>query len=136
MHRLFLGLGSNTGNREALLRKAIARIAQRIGNVARTSSFIETAPWGFNSENPFINAACLVETELTPLECLEETQKIERELGRTEKTQNGIYHDRPIDIDLLRYDNLSINTERLTLPHPLIHERDFVKIPLAEIEKP
>lgn len=134
MHNLYLGLGSNVGNRKELLSEALNRIEQRIGKVTRLSSFIETEPWGFQSKNRFINAACLVETILTPLECLEETQQIERELGRTHKTINGEYHDRCIDIDLLKYDNLQMRTDRLTLPHPLIQERDFVRIPLSEIE--
>lgn len=135
MHKLFLGLGSNCGNREALLHEALLQIEERIGKVTKVSSFIETQPWGFKSENMFINAACLVETDLSPMECLIETQKIEKELGRTQKSQNGIYHDRTIDIDLLKFDNVQMNTERLVLPHPHINERDFVKIPLSEIEE-
>ena len=134
MHKLYLGLGSNLGNRKEILLEVLARIEERIGKVTRLSSFIETEPWGFRSEHRFINAACLVGTHLSPLQCLEETQQIERELGRTHKTQNGEYHDRPIDIDLLKYDNIQMQTDRLVLPHPLINERDFVRIPLAEIE--
>ena len=116
-----------------MLRRAIALIGERVGKVQRVSSFIETEPWGFQSEHPFLNAACLVLTTLSPLECLDATQQIERELGRRTKSSGGIYHDRPIDIDLLMYDDIQLSTPRLTLPHPHMHERDFVMIPLREI---
>ena len=116
-----------------MLHRAIALIDERIGTVQRVSSFIETEPWGFQSEHPFLNAACMVLTTLSPEQCLTETQKIERELGRTTKSENGIYHDRPIDIDLLLYGDLQLSTPQLTLPHPRMYERDFVMIPLKEI---
>jgi len=130
---LFLSLGSNLGDRADMLHRAIALIGERVGGVQRVSSFIETEPWGFQSEHPFLNAACMVLTTLSPIECLDATQQIERELGRTEKSKDGIYHDRPIDIDLLMYDDVKLSTPRLTLPHPLMQERDFVMIPLREI---
>jgi len=130
---LYLSLGSNLGDREQMLHRAIELIGERIGTVQRVSSFIETEPWGFQSEHPFLNAACMVLTTLSPEQCLKETQKIERELGRTKKSKNGIYHDRPIDIDLLLYDDLKLSTPKLTLPHPHMYERDFVMIPLREI---
>ena len=130
---LYLSLGSNLGDREETLHRAIALINERIGTVQRVSSFIETEPWGFHSEHPFLNAACMVLTELSPEECLAKTQQIERELGRTTKSEGGIYHDRPIDIDLLLYDDLRLSTPTLTLPHPHMYERDFVMIPLREI---
>lgn len=133
MHKLYISLGSNLGNKEEKLRRAIELINERIGSVLRTSSFIETEPWGFQSENTFLNAACLVETELAPMQCLRETQKIERLLGRTQKSTDGKYHDRPIDLDLLLYDDLQVNEEDLILPHPHMQERDFVMIPLREI---
>ena len=135
MHKLYISLGSNLGNKEEKLRRAIELINERIGSVLRTSSFIETEPWGFQSENTFLNAVCLVETSLTPMQCLKETQKIERLLGRTRKSKDGIYHDRPIDLDLLLYDDLEMNTPELTLPHPHMQERDFVMIPLKEIRE-
>ena len=133
MHKLYISLGSNLGNKEEKLRRAIELINERIGSVLRTSRFIETEPWGFQSENTFLNAACLVETQLTPKQCLRETQKIERLLGRTQKSKDGVYHDRPIDLDLLLYDDLEINKGDLILPHPHMQERDFVMIPLREI---
>lgn len=128
-----MSLGSNLGDREDMLRRAIALIEERIGAVQRVSSFIETEPWGFESEHPFLNAAVMVLTTLSPIECLDATQQIERELGRKKKSKNGIYHDRPIDIDLLLYGDLKLSTPRLTIPHPHMYERDFVMIPLREI---
>ena len=135
-YELYLSLGSNLGDRADMLRRAIALIDERIGTVQRVSSFIETEPWGFQSKHPFLNAACMVLTALSPQECLERTQQIERELGRKRKSRNGIYHDRPIDIDLLMYDDVKLSTPTLTLPHPRMQERDFVMIPLREIMRP
>lgn len=131
-HQLYLSLGSNLGNKKKNLEDALSLISDLVGHVCRVSSFIETEPWGFDSKNTFLNAACLVETALTPEQCLNITQEIERKLGRTAKSGDG-YEDRPIDIDLLSYDNLNINTPELTLPHPRMHEREFVMIPLQEI---
>lgn len=138
-HKLYLSLGSNLGDREANIRQALALIDERVGSVYRVSSYIETAPVGFQSPNKFINIVCLVHTMMSPTACLRETQKIEQELGRTQKSINSdgslTYKDRPIDIDLLTYDQLVLNTPELTLPHPRMHERDFVLIPLREIQE-
>lgn len=133
MHDLYLSLGSNLGQRDALLRQAICLLEERVGMVERQSDFIQTEPWGFTSSNLFLNACVLVRTEHSPMECLRLTQQIEREMGRTVKSKGGRYHDRPIDIDLLMYDDLHIQTAELTLPHPHMHERDFVMIPLRQI---
>ena len=121
-HQLYLSLGSNLGDRKKNLEDALSLIGDLVGHVCRVSSFIETEPWGFDSKNTFLNAACLVETALTPEQCLNITQEIERKLGRKAKSVDS-YEDRPIDIDLLSYDNLNINTPELTLPHPRI-DRD------------
>lgn len=141
MHTLYISLGSNLGNRREMIDRALTLIDERVGSVYLVSSYIETEPWGFESPHPFINAAARIHTMLSPRRCLEETQQIERELGRTQKSLDGHYHDRPIDIDLLIYDDLHIDeeytiqghTHRLTLPHPHMHERDFVMIPLREV---
>ena len=133
MHNLYVSLGSNLGDREQMIRRALALLDERVGVVDAVSTFIETMPWGFQSQHPFLNAAALVHTMLSPRRCLLETQQIERDLGRTQKSTNGQYHDRPIDIDLLLYDNLHVDEKDLTLPHPHMHERDFVMIPLREI---
>ncbi|MBQ8989281.1 MAG: 2-amino-4-hydroxy-6-hydroxymethyldihydropteridine diphosphokinase [Prevotella sp.] len=132
-HQVFLGLGSNLGDREDTIRRAIALIAERVGQVTRQSSLIETAPWGFESENPFLNAVIRCETDLTPRQLLRVTQRIERRLGRTKKSDDG-YADRPIDIDILLYDDLTVSEPDLQIPHPLMHERDFVMKPLTEIQ--
>ncbi|MDR1809408.1 MAG: 2-amino-4-hydroxy-6-hydroxymethyldihydropteridine diphosphokinase [Prevotella sp.] len=133
LHNVFLGLGSNLGDREKNLRDAVEKITEKIGDVVSLSSFYETKPVGFTSENLFLNAACHVKTSLQPLEVLEITQQIEKELGRTSKSVNKRYADRTIDIDLLLFDLLILKTQKLTLPHPTLHERDFVLLPLAEI---
>lgn len=133
MAKVYLGLGTNLGDKETNLRLAIRKIEERIGKVTSLSAFYVTQPWGFNSANTFLNAACAVESNLSPLRILEETQIIEKKIGRLQKSKHGIYADRLIDIDLLLYDDLQINSERLTLPHPLMNERRFVMKPLAEI---
>ena len=133
MHQVYLSLGSNLGDRKENLAQAIRLIGERVGEVLRTSSFVETEPWGFQSENRFVNAAILCETNLTPRQVLHTTQKIERELGRKHKSVGGHYADRLIDIDILLYDDLRVDEPDLQIPHPLMLERDFVMIPLGEI---
>lgn len=133
MHTVYLGLGSNLGDKEENIRQALHRIGQQIGTVEAVSSFLVSEPWGFESGNSFVNAVCRVSTFLAPVEVLDATQAIECILGRTEKSVDGIYHDRLIDIDILLYDDLRIQTPRLTIPHPLMNQRDFVKIPLSEL---
>lgn len=115
------------------MERAITLIGQKVGEVVARSHFIETEPWGFESENKFLNACIKVSTTHSPHDCLLLTQQIERQLGRTAKSQGGQYHDRPIDIDLLLYDDLHLTLPDLVLPHPLMHERDFVMRPLREV---
>ncbi len=130
---VYLGLGTNIGDRRLNLTRAIELLSLALGKCIAVSRFIETAPWGFKSENSFLNCAAAFETELQTTELLDTTESIERELGRTVKSQGGNYSDRIIDIDILLYGNETIETERLTVPHPLMHKRDFVLQPLAEI---
>jgi len=132
-HTAYLSLGTNLGDKENNLLSAISEIERRIGPVRAQSAFLATEPWGFDSQNTFLNAAIRIETKFSPLKLLDETQQIERDLGRKHKSVNGQYHDRIIDIDILLYDDLHISTPRLTIPHPHMHERDFVIIPLKEI---
>lgn len=132
-HKVYLGLGSNLGDCRKNLERAICLIGDRVGQVTRQSSFIETEPWGFQSQNKFTNAVILCETTKTPREVLLLTQQIERDMGRRKKSVSGGYADRPIDIDILLYDDLTIDEPDLKIPHPLMHERDFVMIPLDEI---
>lgn len=129
---VYLGLGTNIGNRRGNLVKAAALLAERVGDILALSGFMETEPWGFESENLFLNAAIKMETPLTPDELLSATQAIEREMGR-EKKSDDTYHDRVIDIDILLYDNQVIEQPGLIVPHPLMQERLFVMAPLAEI---
>lgn len=133
MATVYLGLGTNLGDKEANLRTAIYKLQERIGKQVSLSSFYETAPWGFKSDHSFLNAAIGLETSLSPIEILHITQEIEKELGRTKKSVNGSYSDRLIDIDILLYDTLVLQTPELTIPHPLMTERDFVMKPLIEI---
>lgn len=133
VHSVYLGLGSNLGNRKKLLLQAIRLISEQVGKVTRQSSLIETEPWGFESNNKFLNAVILCETTKTPREVLEITQQIERDMGRTKKSVSVGYSDRTVDIDILLYDDLTIDEPDLKIPHPLMHKRDFVIIPLKEI---
>ena len=140
MAKVYVGLGTNLGDKEQNLKVAVQKIEEQIGKVVSLSAFYITAPWGFTSENSFLNAAACVETELSPLDVLQKTQSIERELGRTKKSVNGAYSDRLIDIDLLLYGDAVVEEDfdvpgtegrkvHLSLPHPLMHERCFVMEP-------
>ena len=156
---LYLSLGSNLGDRHALLLRAIDLLARRVGRLIRASSFIETEPWGYHSPNRYLNAVVLLHTDLTPHQVLLTTQAIERQLGRTTKTPPPsitppsitppsitpssitpsssplpAYSDRPIDIDILLYGDLHLTTPDLTIPHPRMMQRDFVLRPLREIQ--
>ena len=140
-HKVYLGLGSNLGDCRKNLERAIRLIGDRVGLVTRQSSFIETEPWGFESPHKFMNAVILCETTRSPREVLMLTQQIERDMGRR-KMVNGqwsmvngqrIYADRAIDIDILLYDDVTIDEPDLKIPHPLMHQRDFVMIPLEEV---
>lgn len=150
MSIVYLSLGSNLGDRRQLIKNAIKQIEGQIGHVVRQSALYETKPWGFSSPNKFLNAAVCVESPLTPRQLLQTTQQIERQLGRTHKTFRSSslashlpyegqneghpnYSDRPIDIDILLYDDLRIDEPDLQIPHPLMYERDFVMQPLREI---
>lgn len=130
---VYLSLGTNLGDKEQNLRCAMHEIEERIGKIVSLSAFYATAPWGFQSDNNFLNAAACVETPLTPYEVLNETQQIERQMGRNYKSAGGQYKDRVIDIDLLLFGDIIMNEADLVLPHPLMTERRFVMEPLAEI---
>lgn len=133
MATLYLSLGTNLGDRLSNLETALTHIAREVGTVISSSDVIETEPWGFDSSNSFLNMAVKVETLLQPLEVLHATQDIERQMGRSEKSVNREYKDRLIDIDLLLYDDIVMNTPELTIPHPLMYQREFVMKPLLQI---
>ncbi len=131
--KAYLSLGTNLGDKRRNIDGATEKIRELIGTILRQSALYATKPWGFESENDFINAAVCVETSLSPRQLLEATQRIEREMGRTEKSQGGVYRDRIIDIDILLYGDMTVDEPDLKIPHPLMHERDFVMTPLNEI---
>ena len=135
---VYLGIGTNLGEREANLRRAIELLHERVGECIACSSIYRSAPQGFVSDNQFANIVAVCQTDHSPEEVLHITQQIEREMGRTEKSINGIYHDRVIDIDLLKaYEGdreIVVQTPTLSLPHPRMEERDFVMVPLHEAE--
>lgn len=132
MHDLYLGLGTNLGDKEHNISCAIDEINSRIGRVVRQSDFIITEPWGFSSDNTFLNAVICVKTEMLSHEVLIATQQIEKLLGRKEKSF-GSYHDRTIDIDILLWDDIQLLSQSLTIPHKLMTKRAFVLSPLAQI---
>jgi 2-amino-4-hydroxy-6-hydroxymethyldihydropteridine diphosphokinase len=144
---VYLGLGSNQGNRLQNLMQALDLLDKGLGcRYTALSRIIETKAWGFKGDK-FLNACVLyrIFRKGTPeeqgLAILDLCKEIERTLGREDnpefdETGRRVYHNRTIDIDILFYGTETIDTERLTVPHPLIAERDFVKIPLAEIAKP
>lgn len=132
MHTTYLALGTNLADKKRNLENAIQLIAERIGTLSAISSIYETEPWGFQSENLFLNQVVKVETQLLPFQLLSITKEIEKELGRNSK--NTIYYqDRIIDIDIILYDKLLLQSEELILPHPLFQTREFVMKPLLEI---
>ena len=134
-HCLYIGLGSNLGNRKGLIHEALRLVGLTVGRVEIVSSFYETEPQGFRSDHLFLNAAARVSTALSPRSCLQQTQRIERMLGRRRKSTAGEYHDRPIDIDLLYYDNIVMDEPDLTLPHPRASLRALVMEPLRSLDE-
>jgi 2-amino-4-hydroxy-6-hydroxymethyldihydropteridine diphosphokinase len=131
MKKVYLGLGSNLGKRESNLAEAYALIDNRVGLIVKSSSVYETEPWGFNSDDRFLNTVIETETELSPSGMLETILKIETLLGRIRGDKQ--YTSRVIDIDILFYENLIIDEISLKIPHPHLHKRMFVLVPLCEI---
>ena len=131
MATVFLGIGTNIGNKKKNITDATIIIGSVMGEIRALSSLYETEPWGYESPNTFLNAVIQIETEIEPQKCLDIAKAIEREMGRVH-TKEG-YEDRIIDIDILFYDDTIYNSGNLTIPHPLIEQRDFVLRPMAEI---
>lgn len=127
----YIGLGSNLGDRENNLRQALAEIGQAGIKVAAVSKFLESEPYGVTDQPKFINAVARVETDLQPLALLDVLLGIENKMGRVRKRHWG---ERNIDLDLLLYDEVKMQTEKLTLPHPDMQNREFVMKPLAEVK--
>jgi len=131
MKTVYLGIGTNLGDREDNLKNAVTLVEQHIGAIKLVSSVYETEPWGFQSQNYFLNMVIRVETRLRPSGLLGRILMIESLLGRLREGKE--YKSRIIDIDILFYENRVIKQEVLTIPHPRITERRFVLIPLNEI---
>lgn len=130
MNRVFLGLGTNMGDREQNLRDAVEALNGHL-EIIRLSSVYETKAWGYTDQADFLNQVIEAYTDLTPLRLLNFVKRTELELGRVESFRYG---PRSIDIDILFYGDLVRKTKRLQIPHPRMHERAFVLIPLAELE--
>lgn len=128
----FLQLGTNKGNKLINLENAKSYIKRKIGNLVSESSIYETEPWGYQDDELYFNQVVKVETLLKPIELLKSCMEIEKMLGRV-RTRNG-YESRTMDIDILFYGNDIIKTEELIIPHPRLHERNFVLSPMVEIE--
>jgi 2-amino-4-hydroxy-6-hydroxymethyldihydropteridine diphosphokinase len=128
---VYLCIGSNVGDRRRQLRQSIELINKQIGKVARSSKLYETQPWGKTDQDPFLNQVVMVNTTLDPRQILEANTKIERELGRERKEKWG---PRIIDIDILFYGKRVIRDKGLEIPHPELHKRAFVLVPLMELD--
>jgi 2-amino-4-hydroxy-6-hydroxymethyldihydropteridine diphosphokinase len=132
LHKIFLGLGSNLGNREENLLTAQKLINEKVGNIRSKSSIYETAAWGITEQNAFLNQVIEIETSFSPSAVLHLVLTIEEDMGRIRAIKWG---ERSIDIDILYYNNEVISTENLAIPHPFIQERKFVLVPLCEIAR-
>lgn len=129
--KVYLLLGGNIGDTKSLFAQTIKLIQTEVGDVVQKSSLYESEPWGFEHEQNFLNQVVIVETMLEPINLLDTTQQIEKEMGRVRKKSQ--YSERTIDVDILFYDNLVMESERLTIPHLMLHQRRFTLEPLVEL---
>ena len=130
MSKVYLSIGSNKGNRSVLINKAIDEIEKKVGIIISRSSIYQSKSWGFDS-NDFYNLCLLIDTDIVPKSLLINLKKIEKSMGREDI--DGSYSDRFIDIDILFYDNIIIDSEDLKIPHTKIEIRKFVLVPMLEI---
>lgn len=131
---VYLSLGSNLGDRVGYIQQATSLLSANDNiNIVATSSFYESEPWQMNSDNWFVNAIVQISTSLSPEALLDECQRIETLLGRKRNKNSKSYTDRTIDIDIIFYDKLILNNERLTIPHKHFHKRGFMLVPMLEI---
>jgi len=128
-HKIYLGLGSNLGDRQATLDAAVAALAPSVRLLHR-SAIYETAPWGYTDQPAFLNQVLEAETDFEPKDLLALLKATEKQLGRQTRFRNG---PREIDIDILLIDDLVLNEDRLRVPHPGLHERAFILTPLADV---
>ena len=131
MHQVFLGIGGNIGNKHDNFDKVYTFFQNELGTITKSSSVYETPPWGFQAEVNFWNQVLVVKTEFSAVEVLRKINQIERQFGR--KRDGGQYKSREMDIDILYFDEMILDTGNLTIPHPQIANRLFVLVPLAEI---
>jgi len=131
---VFLGLGSNLGERKEILKSAM-KLLQKLGDGFVSSSLYESSSWGYQDPELYLNCVCCFETDLSPEKLHQSTLEIEVELGRetTKRKQGEPYRPRLIDIDILFYGSREVQTDSLTIPHPHFHERNFTLKPMAEI---
>lgn len=131
MHKVFLGIGGNIGNKHDNFREVIKIIKKELGEIIKSSSIYESPPWGFEASENFWNQVLIIETEYSPEMLLKKIIEIEGKFGR--KRETGKYDSREMDIDILYYDDIFMETENLVIPHPKIFLRKFVLVPLNEI---
>lgn len=131
---VYLGFGSNLGEKEQVILQAYELLKQALGPLKKQSSFFYSEAFGFESENTFVNSVCLFETEKNANEILMCTKEVELQMGRTQKSIHKQYQDRILDIDILLFNEEIIDTPDLQVPHPELQNRDFVYVPLLEIE--
>lgn len=131
LHKAYLLLGSNRGDRVSMLNEAKVLISDQTGKISQVSSVYQSVPWGFADETNFLNQVICIKTHLSPFDLLAGLMRIETILGRTRHSDG--YTSRLIDIDILFYDNIILIDENLTIPHPRLHERLFTLLPLAEL---
>lgn len=133
-HTAYLNIGSNIGDRQAQIDLAVVRIEQLCNSTARRSDVIETPAWGFDSKSLFLNIGIAIETDLSPEDLLKGLQAIEKSISPTShRDKDGNYIDRVIDIDIIAIDDMIIDTPTLVVPHPRMHLRDFVLIPMKQL---
>ncbi len=131
MHKVFLGIGGNIGNKQGNFEKVSVLIQKELGKIVQLSSIYEAPPWGFHAEEAFWNQVIVIETKLEAIELLWRIHKIEEEFDR--KRGKERYSSRQMDVDILYFDDEYMETKNLIIPHPKIHERKFVLVPLCEI---
>jgi 2-amino-4-hydroxy-6-hydroxymethyldihydropteridine diphosphokinase len=134
MIKAYISLGGNTGNRFKIQQNAIENIANRAGNVVAQSYLYETAPWGFEHDQDFLNQVIAINTSLSPTDLMDTLMEIEKELGRT-RTEGSGYEARSIDLDVLFYGDREVRESKLRIPHPRLHKRRFILIPLNDIAR-
>ena len=132
IENIFLGLGSNQGDRELNLKNSIKLLNSRVGKVLNTSGIYESEPWGVKNQNYFLNQVIEIETHIDPNDLLNICKNIEYDMGRKPEIRWG---KRVIDIDILYYQSKIINQEKLIIPHKLMHKRKFVMIPLNDLNE-